>query len=155
MMVYSGFFEREVRVNLFTSDYNLRNTHHIISEKFVQAINDFLNLSIEEKPLMESLLYRHCLECCEAASYGFEPLAGETETEANLREFGVKDGQTAFAKAPIDHIELDESTLERNRYVKIIFYPPWEEEHGCELILKNGKLLDFFGETGTYLGQFE
>jgi len=52
-------------------------------------------------------------------------------------------------------VVIDESEQGYNRYVKIVFYPAWENEHGCELIVKNGKLLDFYGECGTYIGQFE
>ncbi|MEL6719443.1 MAG: hypothetical protein AAFP82_12065 [Bacteroidota bacterium] len=43
MNVYSNFFQQQVRLDLLTSDYNLKNTSHIISERFVQAVNDFLS----------------------------------------------------------------------------------------------------------------
>lgn len=155
MNVHSDFFEREVQINLFTSDYNLKNTAAIISEKFVLTINDFLILSKDCKPLMKELLYKHCVECCENTSYGFEVLDNETETQANFRTFGVTDEDSAFEKSNIDHIAVDESNLEKNRYVSIVFYPNWETEHGCELILKNGELLNHYGETGVYIGQFD
>lgn len=155
LTAYSNFFKKEVRIDLFTSMYNLKNTNKIVSEKFVQTVNDFFNLSVVCKPLMEKLLYKHCIACCESTSYGFEIKAGETETEANLREFGVNDGATAFEKANLDHVIIEEDDLRKNRFAKIVFYPEWEQEHGCELILKNGELLDFYGESDTYLGQFD
>lgn len=104
---------------------------------------------------MQELLYKHSLECCENISYGVEVLAGETEREANLREFGVEDKLSAFEKANLDHVTIEENLDTKNRFVRIIFYPEWEAEHGCELILKNGELLDYYGESGAYLGQFE
>lgn len=154
LKVYSAFFKKEVRIDLLTSEYNLKNTELIISEKFTQCVNDFLTLSEHHKPLMQQLLYAHCKMCCENVSYGFDVLDGETETEANLREFGVTNETTAFEKSCLDHIVIEENDL-KNRYVTIVFYPEWEDEHGCELILKNGELLDFSGENGTYLLQFE
>ena len=155
LTVFSPFFEQEVRLELFTSEYNLKNTHQIISEQFVQMVNDFLTLSEEYKPLMKDLLYQHCKECCEAISYGFEVLEGETETTANLRNFGINTAESAFEKSNLDHVVIEEDKLRKNRFVKIVFYPEWETEHGCELILKNGKLLNYYGESGTYLGQFD
>lgn len=155
LLAYSEFFQKEVRMELLTSDYNLENTNEIISEKFTQSINDFLALSEQHKPLMRSLLYKHCLECCESTSYGFEALANETEEAVNLREFGVHDEASAFEKANLDCVIIEEDASVKNRFVRIVFYPEWETEHGCELILKNGELLDHFGESGTYIGQFD
>ncbi|MBF9220450.1 DUF6985 domain-containing protein [Hymenobacter ruricola] len=155
LLVYSGFFQKEVQMDLLASDYNLKNTSKIISEKFTQSVNDFLNLPEQSKPLMQTLLYKHCLECCESISYGFKVRAGETEADANLRKFGVKDAASAFKKATLDHVAVQEDEYLENRFVRIVFFPAWETEHGCELILKNGELLDYFGESGTYLAQFE
>lgn len=53
--VYSEFFQKEVRLDLLTSNYNLKNTEKIISERFVQAINDFLNLPVESSPLIKKI----------------------------------------------------------------------------------------------------
>jgi hypothetical protein len=150
LTVYSDFFQQEVRLDLFTSDYNLENTNEIISSSFTQAVNDFLHLSTQYKPLMQKLLYQHCLDCCASTSYGFKPRKGETEEAANLRKFGVKDEASALEKANLDHVEITENEFASNRYVKLIFYPEWESEHGCELILKNGELLDYAGESGGY-----
>jgi hypothetical protein len=155
LVAYSNFFRQEVKLDLLTSEYNLESTSEIISANFTQAVNDFLALSEQYKPLMQKLLYKHCLQCCESTSYGVNVLAGETETAANLREFGVVDEGSAFEKATLDHVTIEEDTYLTNRFVRITFYPEWETEHGCELILKNGELLDYFGESGTYLGQFE
>lgn len=155
MNVHSPFFQQEIRIDLYTSSYNLTHTKTIISKKMVDTVNDFLLLSVEYKPLMQKLLYQHCLSCCENISYGFSPKDGETEMQANLREFGVKDAPSAFAKAQLDHVIIEEDPMRTNRFVKLVFYPEWEQEHGCELILKNGVLLDHYGECDTYLGQFD
>jgi len=150
LTVHSDFFQQEVRLDLFASHYNLENTAAIISSTFTQAVNDFLRLPEQYKPLMQKLLYQHCLDCCASTSYGFKPRKGETEEDANLRKFGVKDEASAFEKANLDHVEITEDEFASNRYVKLIFFPEWESEHGCELILKNGELLDYAGESGGY-----
>ena len=155
LLAYSEFFGKEVRIDLLTSDYNLENTHEIISAQFTHAVNDFLTLSEQYKPLMKSLLYKHCLQCCESTSYGVKVRAKETEAAANLREFGVTNEASAFEKAALDYVTIEEDASLKNRFVRIVFSPEWEAEHGCELILKNGELLDYFGESGTYLRQFE
>lgn len=158
MQVYAPFFEKEVEIWLTADMKSLRHIEgDIISQTMVDTVNDFLKLDKNNLPLMKKLIYAHCLECCEATSYGFELKAGETETEANLREFGVGDEQDAFQKANLHrvYIEDDEAKKRKNRYVRLSFYPPWEEEHGLELILKNGELLDYGGEGGTWLTQFE
>ena len=150
LTVHSDFFQQAVRLDLFTSDYNLENTAAIVSSNFTEAVNDFLRLSERYKPLMQQLLYQHCLDCCASTSYGFKPRKGETEEAANLRKFGVQDEASALAKANLDHVDIAENAFGSNRYVKLIFFPEWESEHGCELILKNGELLDYAGESGGY-----
>ena len=155
LKLYSKFFQEEVRIDLFPSEKSLKHTDHIISEKLVQTLNDFISLEASEQELMTRLLYQHCLQCCEQISYGVEIQAGETETEANLREFGIKNEIDAFEKTRLDHAVIEEDALRKNRFVRLIFYPAWESEHGCELILKNGKLLDFVGEGQSYLGAFD
>lgn len=158
MNLCSPFFNQNVTVNLYAHFKSLRHIEgDIISDKMVQAVNDFLSLNDDAKPLMKSLLYKHCLACCENTSYGFDTKEGETETQANLREFGVKNEADAFEKANLHHISIEDDEVEKrkNRYVKICFYPEWESEHRCELILRNGELLDYSGEHGTYLTQFE
>lgn len=142
-------------MHLYTSEKTLRATDSILSDKFVETVNDFLNLRADALPLMQSLLHRHCLQCCEDISYGVDILDGESETEANLREFEVSSPEDAFAQANLRYVSIWEDALRINRFVRITFYPPWEDEHGCELILKNGQLLDYTGESGTYLGQFD
>lgn len=155
MMAYSPFFNKEIEVELIVSTYALKYIETIISEKFVQTVNDLLALPETERPLMQSLLYRHCLECCKDISYGIDVPDGETEQEANLREFGVSNETDALEKANPTHAIVEEDNFFGNRYVRIIFEPEWESEHGCELILRNGKLLDHIGDGNTSLIQFE
>lgn len=157
LKVYSQFFDKEVLLYLYPSQKTLRATEQGLSDKMVETVNDFLNLSADAQPIMERLLYQHCIDCCEETSYGVDVdiEGGESETEANLRVFGIGSQADAFATARLSHITIMDDPLRQNRFVRIIFYPPWEIEHGCELLLKNGELLNYYGESGTYLGQFD
>jgi len=150
---YSDFFKSDVEIFILL-DVNLERT---LTDRMVLSVNDFLNLSDEYKPLMAELLYKHCVKCCEEASYGFESKDGETLAETNLREFGVSNKDDAFNKANLESINIndDEMGERTNRYVEICLSPEWEEEHGCSLVLKNGVLLDYCGERDPYLNDFE
>lgn len=151
----SPFFDQIVTVNLLTSDKTLRYTTSILSDKMVQKVNDFIQLPATARPLMAKLLHQHCLDCCEAISYGIEVLEGETETAANLRAFGVTDAASALAVANLHHAVIEEENFRTHRFVRLVFYPPWEEEHGCELVLRNGELLDYYGEADAYLAPLD
>lgn len=149
-VAYSDFFKSDFKIILITEDRK-------ITDVMVSAVNDFLNLKQDYKPLMSELLYKHCINCCEEASYGFEVKEGETEAETNLREFRVANKNDAFNNANLHSISVHDDEMEgrTNRYVQICFYPEWEEEHGCTLVLKNGVLLDYSGDHDTYLDDFE
>ncbi|MEL6844094.1 MAG: hypothetical protein AAFP02_12865 [Bacteroidota bacterium] len=158
LKVYSDFFAADLWINLVADFKSLRFVEGpIVSETMTQTINDFLNWSQDDRPKLAKLLYDHCRRCCEEASYGVEVREGESETEANLREFGVSSAEDAFREAGLPRISIEDDQKEqrKHRYVTICFYPPWEQEHGCELVLQNGSLLDYAGEHGTYLRQFE
>ncbi|MFK8101028.1 MAG: hypothetical protein AB8G15_00835 [Saprospiraceae bacterium] len=156
--LHSPFFQREVTLFLFAHHLSLRHIKdEIVSATMVQTINDFLALDEKYLPLMKSLLHQHCLECCEHTSYGFDVKEGETETQASLRNFGIVTAEDAWQQANLSYLNIEDDAREKRkyRYVKMCFFPPWEDEHGCELILKNGVLLDFKGESDTWLTQFE
>lgn len=153
--MYSNFFKKEVEIRLENSDDEPISIKISTSEKSIQTIMDFLNLSESHKPLMQKLLYKHCVDCCEQISYGFEVKEGEDETDVNMREFGATNEQSALENAKLYNVTIEVGTNLRNRYAIITFYPEWEIEHGCVLILKNGELLDYCGEAGVWLDKFE
>ncbi len=158
LKVYSPFFGKEVEVWLKAHYKALRFIEEdIISPMMVTTVNDFLKMSAVDLPLLQRLIYQHCMDCCTDTSYGFEVKNGETETQANLREFGIEKEQDAFTKANLSKVYIEDDALEKrkHRYVRLRFYPPWEQEHGLELIVQNGRLLDYSGESETWLTQFE
>jgi hypothetical protein len=91
------------------------------------AVNDFLALPLETKPLIKDLLYKRCLECCEQIYYGIVVRENETEAETNLREFGINNREDAYEKGNLHHAMYFEAYESRkNRFITIMFYPAWE-----------------------------
>ncbi|NOK33556.1 hypothetical protein HMI49_10130 [Corallococcus exercitus] len=105
---------------------------------------------------MKRLLYRHCLACCEDISYGVEPEPGETEAQANLREFGVASEDDALANATFKYASIDDGSdaFLEGRFVRLIFDVPWEGEHGCQFVLRDGKLPEHVGASGDPVEAF-
>ncbi|RKH70966.1 DUF6985 domain-containing protein [Corallococcus aberystwythensis] len=156
--VHSPFFGRTVSIMIDASIERVEVMRGpILPPDMVQAVNDFLNLREDDRPLMQRLLHRHCASCCEDISYGFDPLPGETEVQANRREFGVATDADALAQANLKWVRIEDNADSglKGRYVLLQFDTPWESEHGCQLVLKDGKLLDHMGESGDSLYMFE
>lgn len=150
--VYSPIFQTEVELRL-EHEFAKERAGEVLPESMVGGVNDFLGLDADALPLMMRLFHDHCLECCAATSYGVEVQPGETEAEANLREFGIASAADAFRRADLRFVRVVEQPegYLRHRYVTLVFYPVWEPEHGCELVLQDGRLLDFCGESITFL----
>jgi hypothetical protein len=80
---------------------------------------------------------------------------GETETEANFREFGIHNKEDAYDQSHFYHVVISgEDDVLKNRYGLILFYPVWEDEHGCGIVMKNGKLIARYTHD-VYFGQYE
>lgn len=152
LTVYSDFFKKDVEVRLMP-DYDDGRT---VTNKMVDCLNDFLKLSVEHQPKIEQLLYVHCQMCFENTSYGHvQPQENETETEATKRTFGIYNQEDAYRQANIDSVAINgEHDQYHNRYVEVLFYPTWEDGHGCNIILQNGKPIDW-QESVPYIGKYE
>lgn len=114
-----------------------------INDTIVQAINDFINLTEADIEHIKDFIYWFCKLSCDVTSYGdldIEFREDETEQEMNLRYFGVENREDAFAKSDLNSVAIYGDT---NREVKMYFYAPWEDEHGCEINMIDGKLDTF------------
>jgi hypothetical protein len=141
--------ELSVKQNTFGDTYTLYispidEQPKTVTDNMVKTINDFLNINQNDLAYIKEYIFWFCNLCCESTSYGIVDVKdGETETEANLRYFGVKNKEDAYAKSKLSEIVIE--TDEDYREVILIFYADWEDEHGCEIKIVNGKLERFKG----------
>ncbi|MEM6629363.1 MAG: hypothetical protein AAF694_06800 [Bacteroidota bacterium] len=150
-VIHSDFFEKEVEIAVRPA-YDSRRR---ITDKMIACVNDFLALSQEHLPKVKELLYAHCELCFETTSYGVDIHEGETEEEATRREFEVHSAADAYRQVQVPKIGIDEKhDRYKNRYVELLFYPPWEQEHGCNIILQNGIPIDW-QESMPHMGKYE
>jgi len=116
------------------------NAGRVITDDMAQAVNDVLNLTEQQANKIKDYIFWFYNLCCETTYYGFDAKAGETDTEANKRHFGVKNREDAFAKSILKSINIEEST---DRVATFHFYAEWEDEHGCEIAIRNGEVENF------------
>ncbi len=111
----------------------------------VLALNDVLCITENDVDYIKEFIFWFCKLCCESTSYGdldfeIDWDSDETETEGNLRYFGVKNKEDAFKKSTLREIVIEEFN---GRKATMYFYAPWEKEHGCEIGIINGVLDKF------------
>ncbi len=113
-----------------------------ISDDMTKALNDVLNVSPMQLIEIAGFLFKFCSLCCEVTSYGYEidVAEGETLADANKRYFGVKSQEDALRKSTLEQITIAE---DEGRAATLHFYAPWEDEHGCEILIRNGEVDKF------------
>lgn len=113
-----------------------------ITEDMTQALNDVLNLDATQVVEIKDYLYRFFDLCCEVTSYGFEieVAEGSVLADVNKRYFGVKNREDALTQSELGQITIEEH---EGRVATLHFYAPWEDEHGCEIVIRNGKIGKF------------
>ena len=83
------------------------------------------------------------------------PLSGESGAETNRRAFNVRTPDEAFAAAGHPEAQVSgEDDGRGGRFAVLVFYPPWEEEHGCGVVVRDGEPVGW-GEASVYVGDFD
>ena len=136
--VHAPLFGRDVPVRLYTRYDDAGG----VTDKMIACVNDVERLGPEHLPRVKELLFEHCTMCFEATSYGHVfAEEGEDETEATRRTFGIRTPDDAYAQAHFEYVAVDgENDRLKHRYAVLIFYPTWEDEHGCGIVLQDGVL---------------
>ena len=136
LTVESALFGHPVTVQLMPK----YDSGRVITDRMVTVLNDFLALSPANLPTVKQLLWADCLDTFEKVSYGFEAAPGETELEANQREFGIYSAEDAYAQSNLTQLAIPEEPALRHRYGAIEFEPEWAG-HGCSIVMKDGQLI--------------
>ncbi len=130
MQMYSSFFDKKITVQFFTKD----EQEHL-SDKMVDSLNDFLNLTETDRNTIKEFLWKDCQDSFEDTDYGAE------EGQTNYDYFNIHNLEDAHKKSFINRVQIFEEGL-KNRYAFVLFYPEWEQEHGCGIVLQNGIPID-------------
>ncbi len=147
--VYVPLFEKEIPF-IFFQDSNLTPS---ITEKMFECVKDILALEKLELETIKEMLWEECYFAFSVTDYGCEPIAGETDLEANFREFGISNKEDAYSKSEIIEIQIaQEYDTYSGRYAEIKINSA--SDNLISIIVKNGKIIDF-DDDGTNLGSFE
>jgi hypothetical protein len=77
-------------------------------------------------------------------------MEGESNFEANFRDFGISNADDAFAKSSIQDIHVFDKFKDRYATINIDTC----SNNDISLIVKNGRIIDF-GDDGVFLGWFD
>ncbi|MFE8595516.1 DUF6985 domain-containing protein [Archangium violaceum] len=147
--VYSEMFGRNIEVRLMPDiDSGPR-----LTDRMVAVLNDFLVLTREDLETVKQYLWEDCLRDFEDIDYGVAVAAGETLSQANQREFGIRNAEEAYARSSLKRLSIPEEPTLRNRYGAIDFEPEWAG-HGCSIIMKNGQLIASYSND-WYFSKYE
>lgn len=112
------------------------------------AVKALGRLGDADRPRASELLWDHCKICFDATDYG----AGE---ESGEDFFGIHGPVDAFREAGKATIYIAERLNGgAHDLFALDFYPPWENEHGCSLVVCDGALVGG-SDPGGWLGEFE
>lgn len=106
-------------------------------------------LNAEDRAVAERLVYEHAKLCFETTDYGLVP-----EGLSNADYFGVHGPTDAFAELGPGRVYLsDDASHGAADLFGVSFDPPWEQEHGCTLVLRDGRFVGWM-EGGGFLQGF-
>ena len=126
-----------------------------VSDRMLAAADDVGRLGPEQRPALASMLLAHAEFYFEDIDYGEPALPGEDGAETNRRAFGVRTPDEALSAAghPEAHVSGEDDGLS-GRFAVLVFYPPWEIEHGCGVVLRDGEPVGW-GEASVYVGDLD
>lgn len=126
-----------------------------VSDEMIGVASDVGRLAPKQQPVLAAMLLEYAELCFESTDYGFDPGPGEDGAEANRRAFGIWTAADALASAGSPEAQVSgEDDGRRGRFAVLVFYPPWEDEHGCGVVVRDGELVGV-GPSSVYVGEFD
>jgi hypothetical protein len=96
------------------------------------AIKNFLTLNLNDRKAISTLIYQNCLDFLEAVGYD--------ETDEPL--WAIKDDDEIWKYVYPANIYVERRLYkDKEIYIKIACECEWEQEHGLQLVLRQGKKL--------------
>lgn len=107
-----------------------------------QALTNFLTLNIDDRNIISELAYKNCMDFLEAV--GFD------EADEPLRQIKNKDEIWNFIQ-PTEIYVTRRPYKDQDIYVFIACECDWEQEHGLQLVFRQGKKLTRISDQDGHL----
>jgi hypothetical protein len=111
-------------------------------EEADQALTNFLKLNTEDRNLISELAYKNCMDFLDAV--GFD------EADEPLRQIKNKNEIWDFIQ-PTEIYVTRRPYKEQDIYVQIACECDWEQEHGLQLVFRQGKKLTRISDQDGHL----
>ena len=127
-----------------------RGEERLLSDRSINAINDFLSFDKNNLAEIEEEIWKHCLNCNQTQNSRGSIDGGKTwvdtssTLEQNLAEYGIKTKEDALQKSSIECVYLA-NTWGKNAFGRIFYLVikvAWDNEHGMSIVYRNGKIDD-------------
>lgn len=146
MKINSTLFGKTIPIEVYFD----REEERSLSPSSVGAINDFLDLTDNDLQEIEQSIWQHCLDCNQTQTSRGSSDGGKTwvdtssTLEENLAEWSIKTKADALAKSSIETVWLANTWGKnaRGNVFYLVVEVIWENEHGMNIIFRNGKLDD-------------
>ena len=122
-------------------DFEPENDKTFIEEAD-QALTEFLKLNKEDRNGISELAYKSCMEFLNAVDFD--------ETDEPLRQIRNKNEIWNFIQ-PTEIYITRRPYKEQDIYVQIVCECDWEQEHGLQLVFRQGKKLTRISEQDGHL----
>jgi hypothetical protein len=117
------------------------NAGRVITAEMVAVLHDFLALTPAELPAIKQLLWDDCLRDFAKTDYGVDVEPGETDVQANQREFGIHHAEDAYAQCQVKQFSIPQPGPRTSyRLGTIDFEAEWAERD-CRVLLQDGRLI--------------
>ena len=141
LTVRSDLLNRDVKVEIFLNDGQAA-----VDAKQIETLLDFVRLPPDLLPRIKELLYADYRKAAAEIDYG----ADDPDDP-----FELPDADAAFAATDIRYLSISDTDRWQSRFSSLVLYPPWEQEHGVTLILRNGELLALSTQEAGYYHPYE
>ena len=126
-----------------------------VSDRTVHTFAQLQVLDAGQLERIKAVVWDNCVLCCETTGYGVDVAEGESEAQANHREFGALDAEGAWARTRLEELQVFEDDQDEYaaNYARIALDNEWES-HGVRVVVRDGVVVGG-GEDGLFIGRFE
>ena len=126
-----------------------------LSERTAETVRQVRALGASDLARIHQVVWDNYLLNMEVVGYGVDVREGQTETEANIESFGVRDAAAAYAGTTLRYCWIDEENQASYaaNYATLQMDNEWES-HGVNVVIRDGRVAGG-GEDGIWVGQFE